>query len=247
MEIIWLYSILSVTVISLLSFSGALALVFKEKNLSKIFFYLTSFSAGVILGDVFIHLIPETFKNSEKIEEVSILVLLGIILFFIFEKYITWWHHSLPVEDKHMHPAVHTILWGDGLHNLVDGMIIAGSFLVSPSIGLATTIAIAFHEIPHEIGNLGVLIEFGLSAKRALFFNFLSALPAIVGAIIVLLLGAQLESFITYVLSFTIGGFIYIACSHLMPKLNDQHLKFSQACLQLIIFLSGIVLMSLLV
>jgi zinc and cadmium transporter len=258
MSTIWFYSLLSVTIVSLISLIGAFFLVFQVKKLEKILFYMVSFSAGAILGDVFVHLLPELILEFNQVKKSFILILIGIIIFAVFEKCIIWWHHHVPIEDDHSHNSKSqlgatvqisslswTILLGDGLHNFIDGMIIAGSFLVSIPTGIATTIAVAFHEIPHEIGNLGVLINAGLNKKRALFLNFLSALPAILGAILVLVVGYKISSFNFYILAFTIGGFIYIACSDLIPELHSKHLKFSQACAQLFIFLLGIGIMGL--
>lgn len=243
---VWGYSLISVAIVSAISFLGALTLVFKKGALEHLLFFMVSFSAGALLGDVFLHLLPEVVREYGKIETISVLILAGIMLFFIFEKFITWWHHHLPSEEAHIHPVAYTILFGDGLHNFIDGMIIAGSFFVSIPVGIATTLAVIFHEIPQEIGNFGVLIRAGLGTARALFLNFLSALTAFLGAILVLVLGANLESFTLIITSFTIGGFIYIAGSDLIPELHKERHSFLEALAQLAVFALGIGIMALL-
>ncbi len=138
-----------------------------------------------------------------------------------------------------------TNLIGDGLHNFIDAMVIAGSFLISIPMGIATTFAIAFHEIPQEIGNFGVLIHSGLSVKRALWLNFLSALTAVLGAVVVLVAGAQSEAFLAFVIALTIGGFIYIAGSDLIPELHKES-SIKSSVYQIISFLLGVGIMALL-
>jgi len=128
-------------------------------------------------------------------------------------------------------------IMGDVLHNFLDGLVIAGSYLVSIPAGIATTVAVVLHEIPQEIADFGVLVYSGMSKMKALFYNFLSASVAIIGAIIGLVLGAQSEMFLEIIIPLAVGGFIYIAGSNLIPELHkESHLKES------LFHLSGIVL-----
>jgi zinc and cadmium transporter len=219
---VWIYTLLSVFIVSFISFVGAFTILMNEKTLKKILLFLVSFSAGALLGDAFIHLLPELIKSSGLTMMNSFLILGGILAFFILEKFICWRHCHVPTSEKHPHPLAFMNLIGDGFHNLLDGMIIAGSYMVDFKIGVATTIAVILHEIPQEISDLGVLIHSGLSKGKALFFNFLSALFAVLGALITLIIGSSLESFITMIIPFTIGGFIYIASADLIPELHKE-------------------------
>ncbi|MBT4352628.1 ZIP family metal transporter [archaeon] len=217
-----IYTLASVLIISLISFIGVFTLTFKKNKLRKILLFLISFSTGALLGGAFIHLLPEMIEDTGFTIVSSISILSGILLFFILEKIIHWRHCHIPTSHEHPHPLGIMNLVGDGLHNFIDGMIIAGSFLIDIQTGIATTIAVALHEIPQEIGDLGVLLHSGMSRAKALFFNFLSALTSVIGAIFVLIIGSKYESVIHFITPFTIGGFIYIAASDLIPELHKE-------------------------
>lgn len=249
---VWLYTFISVSAVSAISLIGAVTLFFRPGLLRKILLFLVSFSAGALLGDVFLHLLPEAMEEAPSFLFVSALILAGIALFFVLEKFIHWFHRHeythwlLPPheEAKSVHPMALTNLIGDSLHNFIDGMVIAGSFLVSVPVGIATTLAVAFHEIPQELGNFGVLVHSGLSRGWALWLNFLSALTALLGAVIVLLLGVYIESFLTIIVALTIGGFIYIAGSDLIPELHKEQSP-KNAAWQVALFALGIGIMAL--
>jgi len=241
----WLYSVLSVFAVSLISFIGIFGLSIKIEKLKKILLFLVSFSAGSLLGGAFIHLLPEVFAEAANTEIIPFMILLGIIIFFVMEKILSWRHCHIPTCDEHPHPLGMNNLVGDGLHNFVDGVIIAGSYLVSVPVGIATTIAVVLHEIPQEIGDFGVLIHAGYSRQRALFFNFLSALTAVVGAVVTLAIGAEVEQVVQYLIPITIGGFIYIATADLIPELKKET-KLGKSIIQLISLLLGMGAMALL-
>jgi zinc and cadmium transporter len=205
----------------MISFIGILTLLLKESILRKILLFFVSFAAGALLGDAFIHLLPEAVKNGFTIY-VSMYLLLGILAFFILEKFIFWRHCHIETSEQHPHPVGMMNLVGDGMHNLTDGMIIAGSYYVSIPVGLATTLAVIFHEIPQEIGDFSVLLHAGYTKLKALFYNFLSALTAVIGAIITLIAGANSHNFSVFIIPFTAGGFIYIASSDLIPELHKE-------------------------
>lgn len=212
---------LSILAVSLFSLVGVLFLVINKKALQKILLILVSFSAGSLLGDVFIHLLPEAIEKN-GISSASWGVLGGIIFFFVLEKFIAWRHCHVPTSTSHPHPVGVMNLVGDGVHNLTDGMVIAASYLAGLPVGIATTVAVIFHEIPQEIGDFGVLIHAGFSHKRALFFNFLSATMAILGGILTFVAGNYIAHFSIAVLPFTAGGFLYIAGSDLIPELHKE-------------------------
>ncbi len=236
-----LLSLISVFIISLVSFVGVLTLSIKDNALKRILLYLVAFSAGALLGDAFFHLLPEIAETGFKIE-FSLFILLGIIASFIIEKLIYWRHCHIPPSKTHTHSFAYMNLFGDAVHNFMDGLIIAASYLVSIPIGVATTIAVIFHEIPQEIGDFGVLLHGGFTKKKALMFNFFSALTAVFGTIIAIFLSTFVEGSMIFLVSFAIGGFIYIAGTDLIPEL---HKKFSikSSILQIIALLVGMAVM----
>ena len=158
---IWIYIFGSVLLVSLISFIGVFTLSIKADKLRKILIYLISFSAGALLGDAFIHLLPEIVKSNGFSLQISLLILGGIALFFFLEKIIHWRHCHHPTTEEHVHPFAIMNLVGDGVHNFIDGLIIAGSYLVSLPVGIAATIAVIFHEVPQEIADFGVLLYAG--------------------------------------------------------------------------------------
>jgi len=239
---IWLYTILSVFFISLVSFVGVLTLSISQKKLKNILLYLVSFSAGALFGDAFIHLLPESVETLGFKLELSIAILLGIIFFFIVEKFVHWRHCHVMNEKEHRHPFAFMNLLGDGLHNFIDGLIIAASYLISVPVGIATTVAVVLHEIPQEIGDFGVLLHGGFSKNKALLLNFLVAMCSVLGAIVGLIISLRIENLVNYLVPFAAGGFIYIAGSDLIPELHKE-VKIEKSIIQLLMFLIGILIM----
>ncbi|MDP2709408.1 MAG: ZIP family metal transporter [bacterium] len=242
MNTVYLYTLAAVMVVSLLSLIGAFALMIKRDNLNKIIMFLISLSAGTLLGDSFLHLIPEAAAKNQGLG-IWLWLLLGMLTFFILEKIIHWRHCHLPTSAVHPHPVGIMNLVGDGLHNFIDGAVIAGSFLIDFRLGLTTTIAVISHEIPQELGDFAVLLYSGYSKLKALLYNFLTAAFAIAGAILALIIGGRIENFTDFIIPFTAGGFIYIAASDLFPELKKDNEKLLQAFFQLIVITAGIGLM----
>jgi zinc and cadmium transporter len=170
---VWLLTLLSVFIVSLISFVGALTLSFKAKNLKKVLIHMVSFSAGALFGDAFLHLLPEVVQESGFTVGISIALLSGIVFSFIIEKVVHWRHCHLPITKTHVHPFSVMSLVGDSIHNLIDGVIIAAGYMASLPAGIATTIAVILHEIPQEMGDFGVLLHGGFTKKKALLVNFL--------------------------------------------------------------------------
>lgn len=242
---IWIYSIVSVVVVSLISLVGIFFLSMSDEKFGKIILYLVGFSTGALFGDTFIHIFPEVAKTTGFTVIESLSIVLGILVFYVLEMCIRWQHCHVQTSEHHPHPVAYTNMIGDGLHNLVDGMIIAGSFLVDVRVGLATTLAVILHEIPTEMGHFSIFVHAGYSKWKALWYNFLSALTAILGAVITLLIGKHFAGLTGFLLPFTAGGFIYIAGSDLIPELHKECDK-RKSLIQLFSILCGIALMLLL-
>jgi zinc and cadmium transporter len=239
-----IYSFASVLIISSFSLIGVFTLSLNEGKLKKILLYLVSFSAGALFGDAFLHLLPEAVENSGFTIQLSLYVLSGIIFFFIVEKFIHWRHCHHPTSVEHEHPLAFMNLFGDALHNLLDGLIIGASYIVSIPLGIATTLTVLFHEIPQEIGDFGVLLHGGFSKGKALIANFLISLTAVIGTAIAIIF-SNIQNLTTFILPFAVGGFIYIAGSDLIPELH-QEVNVKKSLLQLSYFLLGIIVMLLL-
>lgn len=239
----WIYTLVSVFIVSLISLIGVFFLGIKNEKLDKILTYLVSLSAGTLLGDAFIHLIPESYEKISNKNLPAILILAGIMAFFVLEKIIHWRHCHKIACETHPHPFSYVILIGDAAHNLIDGMIIAAGFLINTQVGIATAVAVIFHEIPHEIGNFGSLVYGGFSKVKALFFNFLSAIFAIFGAILVLIVNTDMMIDVAkFLVPFAAGGFIYIASVDLIPELK-KHISIKQSLGQVGFFIFGIIIM----
>jgi zinc and cadmium transporter len=239
MVLIWILA--SISVVSLISLVGIVTFLIKGKPLQEIIFYFVGFSAGALIGGAFLHILPEALeKNSSAF--VFSWVICGISLFFLLEKYFYWRHcHD---ENCRVHGFTYLNLIGDGMHNFFDGMVIAASFTVSIKVGLATTLAVIAHEIPHELGNFAVLVYGGFSKLKALFFNFLTVLTAFLGALAGYFLAEKAGHFSDFILPITAGGFIYIASSDLIPEIHKENNQ-RRSTLAFVAFILGIIFMAL--
>ncbi|MSR16940.1 MAG: ZIP family metal transporter, partial [Methylococcaceae bacterium] len=190
--------------VSFSSLSGLFVLWIKPEKLQKIVPYLVALAVGVLLGDAFIHLIPDAVARQGSISTVCLTTLMGIFIFFVLEKIVRWRHdHRVDFTDSEtnvIHPMAKMNLVGDAMHNFVDGVLIAGSFLTDPTLGVTTTFAIIAHEIPQEMGDVGALIYGGFSPKKAVLYNFYCSLTVVVGAIFTLFLSQIAESSLVFLL-----------------------------------------------
>lgn len=231
--------VLACLAISFCVILAVLLLSFKKIVLHKITLFLLSLSAGSLMGGAFFHLLPEA---SEKLEtsQLYLIVLIAFIFFFFMEKLLFWRHcHK---ENCHVHTFGYMNLFGDALHNFIDGLVIAGAFVIDIRVGIATTIAIALHEIPQEIGDFGVLLHAGFNKTKAIIINYLVALTVLLGGITGYYLSSSLENFVPYLLPFAAGGFIYIASSDLMPEIRKET-NLKKSILSFFVFILGVVLM----
>ncbi len=230
--------ILATLIISLISLIGIITISMKKKLLKKLIMSLVALSAGALIGGAFLHLIPESIEEFGS--NILIYVLVGFTVFFLIEK-ILHWRHCHEVDCK-IHSFAYMSLIGDAVHNLIDGIIIGVTFVVDSGLGIASTMAIALHEIPQELGDFAVLVHGGFSRKKALLANFLTALTAIVGGILGYFLTTFTENAMMYLLPFAAGGFIYISASDLLPELRKE-VRIEKAIMNFLIFLVGIGLM----
>jgi len=230
----------SVTVVSLISFVGVIFIGLKESLLRRVVMVLVGFASGTLLGGAFFDLLPEAVNMINPPITIFYFVTLGIIVFFCIEKFLYWRHcHE---EECQVHTFAYISLVGDGVHNFIDGMIIAATFVFSFELGFITTLAVISHEIPQEIGDFGVLIYGGLSKRKALTYNFISALTAILGAIVTYYV-VYLRSNYALLVPFAAGGFIYIAATDLMPELHKKS-HAGESIIQLLSILFGLGLMA---
>src|SRR5574341_299020 len=235
------YILVSVILVSLVSFVGVVTLYLRPKILDKILFGLVSFAAGALLGAAFLDLLPEALEQTGGL--IFVYALIGVLIFYIIETFLYWYHchyghHHHHATHHKVHPFAWLNLFGDAVHNFVDGMIIAAAYLASIPVGIATTVAVILHEIPQELGDFGILIFGGISRAKALFFNFLSALTAVLGAVLVYNFSATLN-LSAFLVPFAAGGFIYIASADLLPELHKER-NVNKAVIQLFFFLLGV-------
>lgn len=252
-----LQALLAVTLVSLISLVGVVTLSRDPAVLRRRLPLLVSLAAGVLVGSAVVHLLPEAREALGDGWPVSLLFLAGFLGFFGLERAL-WFHHhpeavrlSEPGVDLHPpghglgedcvepHPVVWMNLIGDGAHNLIDGVAIGAAFMVDPATGVATTLAIILHEVPQEIGDFAILVHGGLTVRRALLFNLLSALVAVVGVGLAFGVGQRLEGFSAALLAITAGSFIYIAGANLIPEIH-RHRDRSRALAQTVYLLGGV-------
>lgn len=214
------YAIASIFVVSLISLIGVLTIPLKQETMGKTMALAVAFATGSLLGAAFFDVLPEAFKDGGN--SMLSYVFLGMMIFFVMERYIHWNHCHAPSCEKHYHPMTYLNLIGDAFHNFVDGAVIAASFMVSMSLGVITTFAIIAHEIPQEMGDFAILIHGGFTKRSAQLFNFLSSLTAFLGAAITYLFAKEVENMIPVILSVAGGGFIYLATADLIPEIHKE-------------------------
>jgi zinc and cadmium transporter len=239
------YTLISVVLISLVAVLAIIPVLLKKKLSKHFLLILLSLSVGTLLGGVFIHFFPEMAEHGYHLET-AIFIIIGFLVFFIIEKFVHYRHNKNCQQGNcghgHGYHLAPLNLIGDGVHNFIDGMVIAGSYIVSIPLGIAATISILFHEVPQEIADFGVLLYSGMSKLKAVMFNFLSAATAIVGAILGLILAGEINSFTTFIIPFAAGSFLYIAASNLVPELH-RHCKFIDTLLHIVSIITGVGIM----
>jgi zinc and cadmium transporter len=202
---------------------------------------LLSFAAGVLLATVFLELLPEGVARADGNGNVFLATLAAMIGFFFLERFLHGFHVH---EDSRAVASRTLVLIGDGAHNFIDGIVIAASFLASPSLGIATTVAVCAHEIPQEIADYAILVRGKLTPRRALLLNFLSGLTSLLGVLVCFWLEDLVVAHLSWFLTATAGMFIYIAASDLIPELH--HPRYRGQWIYSAPFLLGIALMGIL-
>ncbi|GAB5537714.1 MAG: ZIP family metal transporter [Rubricoccaceae bacterium] len=264
----WAAALLSVLLISLASLAGAFTLSLGKARLERVIFLLVAFAVGAMLGGALLHLIPESYETLGGGPQTGALVLGGVLAFFVLEKFLHWRHqHGAPeaIEGAtghshglaghshggHSHgpseaPFALINLVGTVAHNAIDGAIVAAAYLVSIQTGIVTTLAVMLHEIPQEIGNFGVLVYGGYPPRKALLYNFGAGMAGVASAILVLVVGREVQGLADWLLPITAGAFLYIAGSDLIPELNRRHsYPATKAVSQLLMMLLGVAVMAL--
>lgn len=232
--------ILATVLISCISLVGVF---FGDAHIRKFMHYFISFAAAVLIAITFFDLLPEALEELElmgvHLEHALVWVVVGIVLFFLVERFIHW--HHCDKEDCHEKPAGMLVLTGDFVHNFIDGLLIAGAFLLNVPTGIVTSISVAVHEIPQEIGDYAVLIHSGYSRGRALWLNFLSALSAVIGGVLGYYLFDSFTGIAPYAVLLVAGGFLYIALSDIVPALHRHHSERKVQLLETLLFVGTMV------
>ncbi|MFA6992790.1 MAG: ZIP family metal transporter [Candidatus Gracilibacteria bacterium] len=233
------YIIIASLTMSVISFIGIIPFLLKKKSIENFLILFVSLSAGALLSSAFLHLLPEAAQEM-PIETMFTIVISAFIVFFLVEKVLHWQHcHK---TDCKIHSYGHMNLFGDFVHNFIDGLIIAATFIADTKLGIVATAAVALHEIPQEIGDFGVLLHAGFKKKSAVIYNFLIALSAVLGGIIGYFAAPYFGDKFSYLIPFAAGGFIYIAASDLVPEMRKE-MGLKKSILAFVMFLAGIILM----
>src|SRR3989344_5942649 len=215
--------ILSSLVGSVFALVGGLLLLWKENLARKISLTLVSFAAGSLLGAAFFDLFPEALEEIGY-EKTTVFFIIGILAVFLSEKFLKWYHcHDQEVCNYHTFSG--SVLFGDAIHNLIDGIVIAAAFSINMGTGIAATISVFFSEIPQEIGDFGVLLHAGYTKARVFWANFATALTTVIGALIGYLALSYVHYWIGWLLAFAAGTFVYISVSDLLPELRHKSTK----------------------
>lgn len=222
---------------------AALFLLTPQKARTAALPHFVSFATGALLGAALLSLLPEAIHLAgvEKASEVGLALAIGIVLFFILEKWVLWRHSHGDDDDGHVHGhdlghahghahgnarqdrvAANLILIGDGIHNALDGVAIAAAFMSGTEVGIVTAVAVIAHEIPHEVGAFAILLNGGLSRARALAFNLLSGLTSVLGGLIAYFALGHSLSALPYAITLAAASLLYVAMADLIPGLHRQ-------------------------
>jgi zinc and cadmium transporter len=255
----WIYTLGSVAVVAGAALTGMLGLSFKPGQLARVVPLLVSLAAGALLGTAFGHLLPESIERVGAGRELSALLLGGFVTFFVLERVLGVWGEEDPghshLGELHGHgavadgkraasagaqPMITNLLIGAGIHSFIDGMAIATAYFTGTNLGVITTIAVLFHETPHHLGDVTILIHKGVPIPRAVLLDLVAASAAVLGALLVLLAGTRITGMTSVLLPLTTANFIYIAAASLLPELKNER---GQPFAQTLLFVAGCMFM----
>lgn len=239
MDPLLLWIIGSGLLMGIIALVGSVTLVLSEQTLQRILLPLVAFAAGSLLGGAFFHMLPASLAAGMTDVTVYALILAGFSVFFALEQFLHW-HHCHRADTECRKPLTYLILIGDGLHNFLGGLAVAGTFLIDIRIGIVTWLAAAAHEVPQELGDFGVLIHGGWERRQALFFNLLSALTFLAGGIIAYFASFRID--VSFLVPFAAGNFIYIGASDLIPEVK-AHGDLKANIVHFVSFVVGITLL----
>lgn len=236
-----LESITAATLITLTSLVG----VFFFGNTKKLLGaqrYVIPMAVGVFLSLVLFELIPETLELSPELGGIA--VAFGFISFYVLANYLHKRYHHLEADDCDRKGAAALLLIGDGIHNIADGVILGGAFLIDPTVGVATAIGLALHEIPQEIVEFGVLIRAGYTKLQAALYNLMSASSIIVGTLLIVVIAEHAEEYIWLLTGIAAGNLLFLAASDLLPRIHGNLKNYGSIWHSTISITLGFVLMT---
>ena len=234
------YILIATLINGLIAFAGATLFFINEKKLEKFLILFLAFETGALLGGAFFHFIPESLEKI-SLAKTTILTILGFALFLSLEKILHWHHCHNEKRHEHTHTFTYLLLWGDAIHNFIDGLLIASSFIISIPVGIITSSLIIAHELPQELSDFAVLIYGGFTKKKALIYNFISQLTAVLGGVLGYFF-LSIKDLAIFLIPISAGGFIYIAVADLIPELHKN--KEGQASIwQILTIILGVLAM----
>jgi len=236
----WMQALLGVFGVSLLSLIGVVTVKLDEAAVQRLIPPALAVAVGALLGDAFLHMLPQSYGALKGPATSGLLVLFGMLTFFALEQFLSRHRHGHPTND--VLPIGPMSIAANSVHNVVDGVMVGGAFLTGSRVGIATLLAVALHEIPHEAANYGVLLHANYGRRRAIYVNFFVGLAAMAGVIVALAVGAHAAGFASGMLPFTAGCFLYMACADLMPSLLKER-RASSALWTLLLIVAGVMVM----
>ena len=234
-----IWPVIAALIVSAAAIIGSTSVLLLGERAERAAVWILSFAIGTLAGTAALHLLPHALEV-RPVQEVMLLVLAGIVLFIALERAIRWRHTHVREEEHHQVKATaEVLLWGDALHNFIDGIVLGAAFAVSPQVGVLSAIAVFAHEVPQEIGDFAVLLESGMPRRRALLLNYLAAFTVVPGAIAASLWSSDLSAAVGWLLPVAAGGFIYIALADLVPSLHHRRGKWA-GVIQIALIVAGV-------